>query len=421
MDVFQTLMDGRVEITEKLSEELSEARTNVILGSSLISYALFTCEIYFTSCDENPTACALVRGSGNYIFIDTTLWGSIKLKHRAGILYHETLHIFLEHGYRGRDNMYDPQKWNKATDYNINPTCKGLYKNDFGVVKDPRASKYFDMPEWVLYDVRYVGMSSDEIYELLDDDDDETEAFDVVDMEGDGFESDELIDAQVQKNRQTMMASIKMAEDMGGIGEHELGIVRQIHELTKPVVGFRDHLETFMRSSVPTRTTYRRISRKSSDVIFPSLEGNHMNLLIGIDTSGSTRDSDIVECMSEVVGLAEDLDSWTIHVVSCDSKPYYVAELSSDTFETGEIKDLKLRGGGGTILGPMLNSVEGVEYESIDAAIIMTDGHLNDDDVESCYDGSFPVIVMVTENGNEDLVMKNNEIRVIKVDKSERK
>lgn len=417
MDVFQSLMEGRVGQTEKLSEELSEARMNVILGSRLISYALFTCKVYFTSCERNPTACALVRGHGNYIFIDVGLWDSLPVMQRAGVLYHETLHIFLEHGYRGRDNMYNPEKWNKATDYHINPMCKGLYKTSFGgVSKDPNASKYFDMPSWVLYEDRYVGLSSDEIYELLDDDD-TSESFDTVDMQGDGLGTDESIEAQVQKNRQTMIASAKMAEDAGGVGKHELGILRQIQELTKPVVSFRDHLETFVRSSVPTRTTYRRISRKSSDVIFPSLEGNHINLLVCIDTSGSMGESDIVRCMSEVVGLARDLDSWNIHVVSCDTRPYYADELSSDTFEEDDIKSLKIKGGGGTILGPMLNSVEEVEYESIDAAIVMTDGYLMDNDIESCYDGSFPVIVMVTESGNKDLVMKNDEIRVIKVDK----
>ena len=408
-----------------LNKELSEARTNVVLASHLVSYPLFSCEVFFTDSPKNPTAVAVVEPDGNFILIDVDLWKALSLEQRAGVLYHEVLHVFLEHGLRGFEANYNKEIWGKAIDYYVNPVCLGHYKTKYGAVtKDDRIAKYLDLPDFALYDERFIGMSADEIYDILLQENESGESG------GNGGEDQKPFDevpvtmgdngsqSQVFKNRQTMIGATKLAEDAGGIGDHELGVVRDVNALAVPVVTFRDHLTTFVKSKVPNMSTYSRYSRKSGTVVFPVLWGEHIEILFGIDTSGSMSGKDISRALGELVGIMDDLDSWKIHVVSCDTRPYYITTFSSEEHDVDDVKNIKLKGGGGTHLRGMLDSVEEIEYSDINAAIIVTDGHLlKEDIVKDEKQENFDILVVVTENGNKNFSVDDPDIDVIQIEK----
>lgn len=68
-----------------------------------------------------------------------------------GILVHELFHCILGHHVRRGDR--DPDRWNRACDYVVNPMV---------------LAAGFVLPKWVLLDAQYAGLNAEQVYRLLE-------------------------------------------------------------------------------------------------------------------------------------------------------------------------------------------------------------------------------------------------------------
>lgn len=417
MDLQQWLEQFRVD-DEKLAGEFSEAMTFVTMFSGLISYCAFKVNYGFTNCPaENPTAVAIVCPRGNYVYFDVTLWSKLTVKQRAFLIVHEIMHIFLAHGHRGYEMNYVKEVWDYAVDYFVNGYAYGYYlcKSSGTVRREQRAEQYLEViPDSVckpLLDERFTGMSSDDIYHQLMEEGlaEKLKAKEPQKGQGNGagnggdqngepsgrtdgcldpHHQTDTIDPETQKQMQeneiTLMAGVEAAKNGKNIGQGDLGLIKYISSLVAPVVSWEEHLRSTMKSRVPIRTSYNRISRRrSGGVVFPTYMGDHLDVVFGFDSSGSMGHDDIVRAYSEAVGVLEELDSFTIKIVSCDTKAHVVGEYDNDNYVTPEDMELKVVGGGGTYMSPIADyCAELVESgENVDLLVIVSDGEIFDHDL----------------------------------------
>ena len=405
----------------KFQEELVEARVYCNIATPLFSYMLYKCNI---SIDNSvPTAAAKVLSSSNDLVFNEKFWDTLTGKERAFLLLHETLHIFLQHGSRMVDKAYHGGLWNVATDYHINYVLSGMYKDSSGTIKtNQRYTEYLHFIKGGLFDNRFVGMSSDEIYDLLlseADGDPDKAVEDATGEKGKPYDSvyatEAISAAQETENSQSAIAAVQNAEMIGesGIGENELGISRIFKNLAQHKVKWQDILSETIRSSVKIRETYSRVSRKSrGGVIFPTYTGNSVNLVLGIDTSGSVSDEQLTNFVSEVRGIMHSFDSYTVEIISCDTVVYRIGEYTQDT-SFDSIDWSKMSGGGGTRMKSMVDYAQKKKHnDNADdmVCVIFTDGYLFSNDVNSAdFDGELIVCI----NGNEKMEFDEGVKKII--------
>src|SRR5579863_4285237 len=127
------------------SLRIQKARTSLILDHPFFGSLLF--RLKGRECRSIPTMAT----DGVSLFFNPEFVETLNSATLAGTLAHEVMHPALHHHVRrsGRD----PKRWNIACDFAINPLLV-----DAGL----------NLPEGVLLDNRFRGMSAEQIYNLLE-------------------------------------------------------------------------------------------------------------------------------------------------------------------------------------------------------------------------------------------------------------
>jgi len=403
------------EVSDRAKQALVTAKIEIIRAYPFLGMLIMGTEYQFT--DDIPTMAATTKGpNGNLVLVNEKfLLESLPNKaQRAFVIAHEILHIFLEHISRLTDNNYHGKLWNIATDFCINSYLVELN------------SKKLEMPSMGLYDKKYKDMSADQIYQVLleENNNDPEEAAsgfgggDPSNESGAGQRPfDEISKEEVSEdakigNRQKVAASLSETSDesLKNMGSGAAGLVRVFRDLIESKIPWAQVLREYIVESAKSRYTYNRPSRRSSgNVIFPSMTGEHVNLVFGVDTSGSMSEKDLSDAMSELKAVTEEFDSWAITFLSCDTEANEIGSYASEEGDEFITIDKGLIGGGGTDMNPMVEFANEMETPP-NAIIIITDGYIPEvDTVEDV-----PVILVVTRDGADDL--ESAECNIIKME-----
>lgn len=399
MSIFSDLGIETVDVPESYTRALADTRVQMILASPLFSYLIAKVdEIGFSRFEQ--TAFAVVHEERTGIYFNDHFFGSLTLEERAFVLYHELSHIYKTHIERMIDLGYRKERWNRATDYQINLDAAGVYLNDNGdVVYNKRYRKYMSLPAGGLYDQKYLGMSSDEIYDLLDDDPEN----DTNHFVGNGG-SKKLIEQQI-RDVQAATTYAEMTDHGVGVGDcvGETYVIRRFRELYKPVADWGAMFFAAIDSTVPSRRSYMKYSslnQPNGGVIFPANHGKKIKIAFAVDTSGSMGDDDYLRAVSELDGIMNSYESWEITLFNCDTQAHKIGTFTSeDGITVREIAE-KTIGGGGTYMSPIIEEVERSiedDDEKINAVVIITDGYISDGDIDNAIRSDIMVIVVVTK------------------------
>lgn len=304
------------------------------------------------------------------------------------VMAHEASHKMYRHLSVWR-KLYDenPRLANCACDYVINLMLTKL---------DPEG-KFISMPRMGgkvvgLIDKRFEGMNAKQVFDILKKES-EREGEGEGEGEGDGdgngdrfddhdWESGKSLNQEERRQldrdidqaiRQGLMAQKQFGSGTGG-GDRELG------ELLEPKINWREVLREFVKATCNGKDTssWRKVNRRflsSGGVYMPSLIGEKVgNIVIAVDTSGSIGGDELAEFLSEVKGIAEevnpekvDLLYWGSSVVSHEE--YEGNNVSSITTST------KPKDGGGTDPVCVENYIEknNIKPECI---VVLTDGYV---------------------------------------------
>ncbi len=117
-------------------------------------------------------------------------------------------------------------------------------------------------------------------------------------------------------------------------------------------------------------------------IYLPSLMGEEINIAIGIDTSGSISDEEILEFLSEVKGICDAYEQYTIYLFTCDA-----AIHGSWTLHPFDSLPKVMGGRGGTSYVPVFEAAKKLPPFSF--LVYLTDLYPNDSYPPTPY---FPVI-----------------------------
>lgn len=278
---------------------------------------------------------------------------------------------------------------NQACDYVINLMLKDLDPTE-SVIAMPRFPVGHPLAGKVmgLIDERFRGMNSKQVFDILKEEQEEGGSGG-DDGEG-GFDDHDWQDAKDmteeekkelereidQAIRQGMMAQQKIAGTGAG------GLDRELADLLEPKVNWREVLRDFVKSICNSKdaSSWRKVNRRflSTGTYMPSLIGEKVgHLVIAIDTSGSVGDAELAEFLSEVKGIAEEVNPACVDLLYWGS-----SVVGHETYGDGQAGDIinstRPKDGGGT--SPSCVS-EYLKEKNIkpECVIILTDGCVGSD------------------------------------------
>ncbi len=304
----------------------------------------------------------------------------------AGTLAHEVMHPALHHHVRrsGRD----PKLWNQACDYAINPLLI-----DAGL----------SLPDGVLLDDRFRGLSAEQIYNLLKTESEQDpgsgneDGKDGTGAEGPSNESSSQGDPQEPSAPETEGGigqvldaplpddEIPTTEEQARgwdvavnqamtvarqAGKVPAGLDRTLEGAAKAAVDWRELLRRLWSETIPADYSWMRPNRRHlwTGLYLPGVTREGVGeIAIAVDCSGSVSARQLRLFEAEARSILEGQRPERVYVLYFDAVVH-----KADTYEAGQRIDLNPVGGGGTEFGPCFEWLDerGIRPQSL---VFLTD------------------------------------------------
>ncbi|MEI7843517.1 MAG: VWA-like domain-containing protein [Gallionellaceae bacterium] len=387
---------------EDITTKLAAARTRLILDKPFLGALALRLPLV----EADPKWCLTSATEGRNLYYNPDYIAALSVEQTQFVLAREALHCALSHFARRQHRV--KSRWVAACDHAVN----GLLVNDG--LKPPPGTLVID---------EYEGMTAEEIYPCIQDNDsdsqtnqsdgsednaDPTESGgqqqnDESKQGGEGQSSQEEsqssgaqgqqqdlnargapqpqpLSASEQESlatqwQQRLAGAALQAQQAGKLGG---GLARMVGEMLQPKLPWRMLLARYMTQVAKDDYSYSRPSRREGEMIMPSLRSSQANIVVALDTSGSVSGQELSEFLAEINTLKAQLRaSITLH--ACDTA---LAEDGPWIFEAWE--DFKMprefEGGGGTDFKPIFAWLE-QNGKSPDMLLYFTDA-----------EGPFPVL-----------------------------
>ena len=323
--------------------------------------------------------CGTAATDGQKFYYNSRFIMMLKPKEVEFLVGHEVLHVVYDH--IGRRGTRDPQIWNIANDYAVNADLKRHKVGEF----------IRTVP--CLYEQKYDGKTSEEIYDDLMKNVQKISIEDLIDQliddhmdgddEGDGEDGDKegkskrpkMSAEERERVRQEVKQAIINAAQSANAGELPAGVQRLIKDVTDPVMPWRELIQTNLTSAIRTDFSWIRPSRRGwhMDAIMPGMTpGEEIDVVVSIDMSGSISDTQAQAFLGEIGGMMEAFDGYKVHVFCFDTETYNPQDFTSENMDT--IDGYEPQGGGGTDFDAIFNYLK--ENGNVPKRLIVfTDGY----------------------------------------------
>ena len=298
---------------------------------------------------------------------------------RRGLIMHENLHKTFQHTFLWK-HLYEKNAKiaNQACDYVINIIIKDL---------DTKSSGFVTLPQGGLYDERFRGMSSQEVFDILMDEREEGGSGGNGDGEGEDGEEGAGLDGhdwtELPKEKQDeIKKEIDQAIRQGALMAGKLGgsLSRELGELLQPKVDWREQLRDYVTSLADGKdiSTWQRVNRRwlQHDVYMPStLSETIGRIVVGIDTSGSIGGEELNKFLSEVQSICMTVKPDIVDLIYWDTE---VAkhEIYDREKQDKLVQSTKPAGGGGTDPSCVPAYIEANKLNP-ECVIMLTDGYVS--------------------------------------------
>lgn len=355
------------EIT--IEKALSKAKIGMMMLKDTVFFSTLCLSLDLSLNESVGTAGT----DGTKLIISPSFFLGLTEGERIFLLAHETLHVAYLHCLR-RGNR-DKRLYNTAADYVINSELK---------------SRGFHFIKEGLYDSKYDGMSTEEVYTKLEQNPRNQRNCmpDLLEPTGSTPTQGE-IDSIEQQVLAKISRAAMMAEMSNQAGSVPVGIKRHLEDISKPKVNWRVVLRRFFSDLSPSDYSWRRPNRKYMPNYLPKLVSQNLDRIdFAIDTSGSISNEDFNQFVSEVHGVLRMLNPKEIGVYQFDHE----LQGSHVVRNIRDIIKLPFLGGGGT--KPQAAIDEFIKHKA-KALIMLTDGYFSK---RPLIDPKRPVIWIIYDN-----------------------
>ena len=367
------------KLDRDMREKLITARVGLLLRASF--FGNLATRLKLVNADE---WCTTAATDGRNFYYNSRFIDMLKPKEVEFLFGHEVLHCVYDHF--GRRGDRDPQLFNIASDYCVNADLKKHRVGEF-ITTVP-----------CLFDAKYDGMSSEEVYDILYENAEKIDIGSLIDkmldehLDGEGDDGDGEKDENGQpkngkgrpklsaEERQQIKDEIKeavlaAAAASDGAGNLPAGVRRIIEDMTAPKMNWRELLRMQLESTIKSDYTWMRSSRKGwhLDAVMPGMKFDPMiDIAVSIDASGSMGERMLRDFLAEVAGIMEQFPNYRIHVLSFDTQVYNPQQFDSENLE--DITGYEIMGGGGTDFDCVFQYFKDNEIEP-KRHIMFTDGY----------------------------------------------
>jgi predicted metal-dependent peptidase len=354
-----------------------------------------------------PTAGVCLQGINYQLAVNEEFWNSLSGdKPKIGLLKHELLHICFNH-LLDKDDYPDQELHNVAADIEINqyiaeeyyPSKDLLLPSSYPELNLPLKAGtkvYYGLLKQALADG-----TSPKLQQLMDG------------LKGEGlhptwseFDGLSEADAKLAKSQleHQIKEILKSQSDKGrGFVPSELeSFIDGILAETEPSYDWRSYFRRFAGTSTRTYTkkTRRKLNKRFQEN--PALKiKTKKNVLVGIDTSGSVSEKNLIEFFTEIQHMYKT--GVAITIAEGDAGIHNIYEYK------GKMPDF-VKGRGGTDMNPFIEYFN--EHREFNSLIILTDGYIGSNRIKSFK----PTIMVITADGeNVDIVKENGWGNTIKM------
>jgi predicted metal-dependent peptidase len=360
-------------------EKLTTARVGLLLRASF--FGNLATRLKLVNADE---WCSTAATDGRNFYYNTRFIEMLKPKEVEFLFGHEVLHCVYDHFGRTGDRHH--KIFNIANDYCVNADLKKHRIGEF-ITTVP-----------CLYDKKYEGWSSEQVYDDLIQNMDSMSLEDLIEQlldehldssgqsnDEDGEEKDgkgggnsrpEISEEERQRIRdeirEAVLAAASTCEDAGQL---PAGVRRIIQDLTEPKMNWRELLRMQLESTIKSDFTWMRSSRRGwhVDAVLPGMKNDQMiDIAVAIDASGSISGKMLRDFLSEIQGIMDSFPAFRIHIVTFDTEIYNPQDYRSENLDS--IVDYEIQGGGGTDFVCVFDYLknENIEPERL---VFFTDGY----------------------------------------------
>jgi len=331
------------------------------------------------------------------------------------VLAHETMHLALEH--LTRKGSRDSSVWNLATDEAINLLLKEeIMAPKFVLQHDQLKDKGAEQ----VYDIIFK-MSKGEAQNmgLRNKDGSWKKSMDshIFGKGGKGGgKGKKGPQSPYFKKGMTKLNPRKMIKDAAIFaktqGHLPAGMERLFAGLLEPKMNWKELLRKYFMASIPQDWTYTRPSKRSISAGFymPSIVKKEINIIIGVDSSGSISDEEYTQFLSEIYFMCKSVENLKATILICDAAIGDVVEIDN-SFDPSFMKG---RGYGGTSCKPVFEWIDKEKNNQIKLLIYLTDGYIDAPPI----DPPFTHIWIVTKRGTTKFGAQEKGGIVIKMEGS---
>ena len=341
-------------------------------------------------CDTTPTAYT----NGRDEVYGRAFCDSLNDAELRFLILHECYHKLYRHLVTWK-HLWEENKQlaNMACDYVINIKIADDNQDGFATMTGPLTKG--------CYDVKYRGMDSAEVYNMLKQDPPQDGGDGGSGGDGQSLDEHGWGDAQeMTPDEQNELArEIDEAIRQGALvaGKTGSGGDRDLQDLLQPQVDWREVMRDFITTTCTGNdySTWRRPNRRfmSSGVYLPSgISESVDELVIATDMSASIGDREVAVALTEIKSIADTVHPEAVRLLYWDTQVCQDERYESHDLDT-MVESTRPKGGGGT-------SVECVpEYMTAkhitpQAVIVITDGYLGG----AWGQWSCPVLWVVIDN-----------------------
>jgi predicted metal-dependent peptidase len=368
-------MDPKLD--REVREKLITARVGLLLRASF--FGNLATRLKLVNADE---WCGTAATDGRNFYYNSRFIDMLRPKEVEFLFGHEVLHCVYDHF--GRRGDRDPMLFNVANDYAVN-----------GDLKKHRVGEFITSVP-CLYDSKYEGKSSEEIYDDLYENAEKINLSDLIDkllddhLDGEGdSDSDDDGDEKDGKGKKPKLSAeerqkirdeikeavLSAAAASDGAGNLPSGVKRLIQDMTAPKMNWRELLRMQLESTIKSDFTWMRASRRGwhMDAVMPGMKNDELiDIAIGIDASGSIDERMLKDFLSETQGIMDQFQSYRIHIFTFDTGVYNPQQYNSDNLDS--ICDYEVKGGGGTDFDAIFNYLKEEQIEP-KRLVVFTDGY----------------------------------------------
>ena len=370
---------------ESAEERMMKAKINITYSNPFFAYLSLYLTIEEDKVGIVPKNCGMAVTPNGHLYYRKEFVDEITDAQLLGVIKHEILHLGLLHLVRGgrRHNL----KWNIATDVAVNTI---LIANGDELPKGlkPNTRNQFVILGKVIQDIDK--KSAEEIYdELPEIPESRIDVYITFDnhMKGqgdkDGKEMEALTESELQKIETEWFNKVQTAMVLSQQrGKLPLGLERYVDKLKEVEINWRVVLRRFIQAVIPVDYTWDKRSKKgyALNIYLPNVTREKINIVVGIDTSGSIGNEELSKFLSEIIGIAKtfrEVIDMRIMFHDVDVQGDYLVRNGS----IPQIMKMKVKGGGGTSHKPFFNKVK-EEVKDCKCVVCFTDGCSDIEDIK---------------------------------------